>query len=108
MKSDRIPIRFSNAGIALCVASVLLGLWLMDLTGKRGLLIGCILIGLYALYSIRIADQWERVAVLRFGKYMGLRGPGLFHVIPLVDSVSRHIDQRVRVANVSAERAPVV
>jgi regulator of protease activity HflC (stomatin/prohibitin superfamily) len=43
------------------------------------------------------------VAVLRFGRYIGLRGPGLYHIIPVVDSVSRTVDQRVRVASVSAE-----
>ncbi len=61
------------------------------------------LIGLYLLFAIRMADQWEKVAVLRFGKFTGLRGPGLFHIIPVVDSLSRYVDQRVRVANVSAE-----
>ncbi len=63
----------------------------------------CVLIGLYLLFAIRMADQWEKVAVLRFGKYIGLRGPGLFHMIPVVDTLSRYVDQRVRVANVSAE-----
>jgi len=42
---------------------------------------------------------------LRFGKYIGLRGPGLFFIIPVVDSVSAYVDQRVRVADVSAESA---
>src|ERR1022692_4638893 len=50
-----------------------------------------------------MADQWEKVAVLRFGKYIGLRGPGLFYIVPVVDSLSRFVDQRVRVANVTAE-----
>jgi regulator of protease activity HflC (stomatin/prohibitin superfamily) len=50
-----------------------------------------------------VANQWEKFAVLRFGRYRGLRGPGLFHIIPIVDTVSRTVDQRVRVANVSAE-----
>jgi regulator of protease activity HflC (stomatin/prohibitin superfamily) len=43
------------------------------------------------------------VAVLRLGKYIGLRGPGLFLIIPVVDTMSRFVDQRVRVANVTAE-----
>jgi regulator of protease activity HflC (stomatin/prohibitin superfamily) len=60
-------------------------------------------LGLYLLFAIRVADQWEKVAVLRFGRYRGLRGPGLFHIIPIVDSMSRYVDQRVRVASVSAE-----
>jgi regulator of protease activity HflC (stomatin/prohibitin superfamily) len=61
------------------------------------------LIGLYFLFAIRMANQWEKVAVLRFGRYTGLRGPGLYHIIPVVDSISRYVDQRVRVASVSAE-----
>jgi len=43
------------------------------------------------------------VAVLRLGRYRGLRGPGLFTIIPVVDSLSLYVDQRVRVANVTAE-----
>ena len=62
-----------------------------------------LLTGLYFLFAIRIANQWEKVAVLRFGRYIGLRGPGLYHIIPIVDSISRYVDQRVRVASVSAE-----
>lgn len=60
-------------------------------------------LGLYALFAIRVAEQWEKIAVLRFGRYRGLRGPGLFHIIPIVDTVSLAVDQRVRVASVSAE-----
>jgi regulator of protease activity HflC (stomatin/prohibitin superfamily) len=61
------------------------------------------LLGLYFLFSIRVADQWEKVAVLRFGRFTGLRGPGIFHMIPIIDRLSRYVDQRVRVTNVSAE-----
>ncbi len=60
-------------------------------------------VGLYFLFSIKVADQWEKVAVLRLGRFAGLRGPGAFHVIPVVDSLTRYVDQRVRVANVTAE-----
>ena len=41
--------------------------------------------------------------MLRLGRYRGLRGPGIFHIIPIVDKVSRTVDQRVRAANVSGE-----
>jgi regulator of protease activity HflC (stomatin/prohibitin superfamily) len=63
------------------------------------------LIGLYLMFAIKVADQWEKVAVLRLGRYLGLRGPGPFHIIPIVDSLSRFVDQRVRVASVTAESA---
>src|SRR5437588_6451156 len=61
------------------------------------------MLGVYFLFSIKIADQWEKVAILRLGRYIGLRGPGMFHVIPTVDRLSRFVDQRVRVASVTAE-----
>jgi hypothetical protein len=67
-------------------------------------LIGCPL-GLYFLFAIRVAEQWERAAVLRFGRYIGLRGPGMFMIVPVIDQISVYVDQRVRVAQVSAETA---
>ena len=54
--------------------------------------------------SIHIADQWERAVVLRMGKYSGLKGPGLFMIIPIIDRVSTYIDQRVRVSAFKAEQ----
>jgi len=53
--------------------------------------------------SIRIADQWERAVVLRMGKFIGLRGPGPFIIIPIIDRVCNYIDQRVRVTDFKAE-----
>ncbi len=103
MKSDHVAMRISNVGVALLVLCVVAGLVLMALVKSPVPMVVFVLIGLYLLYAIRVADQWEKVAVLRFGRYTGLRGPGLFHMIPVVDSVSRYVDQRVRVSNVSAE-----
>lgn len=54
--------------------------------------------------SIRIADQWDKAVVLRMGKFNGLKGPGPFMIIPIVDSVSAYIDQRVRVSTFKAEQ----
>mgnify|MGYP001777514907 CR=1 FL=1 len=54
--------------------------------------------------SIRIADQWEHAVVLRMGKFKGLKGPGLFFIWPIVDSVSAYVDQRVRVSVFKAEQ----
>ncbi len=68
-------------------------------------LLAFLLLGVVALFSIKIADQWEKAVVLRFGKFVGLRGPGLFIVIPVVDVVSHLIDQRLRVTDVRAESA---
>lgn len=54
--------------------------------------------------SIRIADQWEHAVILRMGKFKGLKGPGLFFIWPIVDSVSAYVDQRVRVSVFKAEQ----
>jgi len=103
MRADRVAFKASPVGVALLVISLAAGLALSALLHNDAPMVVFGLIGLYLLFAIRQADQWEKVAVLRFGKYIGLRGPGLFHMIPVVDSLSRYVDQRVRVANVSAE-----
>jgi regulator of protease activity HflC (stomatin/prohibitin superfamily) len=61
------------------------------------------LLGIYLLFAIKVVQQWEKVALLRLGRYVGLRGPGLFHVIPVFETISHYIDQRVRVHSVTAE-----
>ena len=61
------------------------------------------LLGVYLLFAIKVVRQWEKVALLRLGKYVGLRGPGLFHIVPVVETLSPFVDQRVRVASVTAE-----
>jgi len=61
------------------------------------------LIGLYLLFAIKVIQPWEKVALLRLGRYVGLRGPGLFLIVPVVESISPYVDQRVRVHNVTAE-----
>lgn len=63
-----------------------------------------VLVGLYFLLAIKIANQWEKVIVLRFGKFHRLAGPGLFWIIPIVDSVPAWIDHRVMVTPFTAER----
>ncbi|HEY3739815.1 MAG TPA: slipin family protein [Bryobacteraceae bacterium] len=103
MKSDLAQVSISRVGVALFVISSGLGFALTLLTAMPLYLIIGAVIGIYFLFAIRVADQWQKTAVLRFGRYTGLRGPGLYHVIPIVDTVSRTVDQRVRVANVSAE-----
>lgn len=62
-----------------------------------------VLLGIYLLFAIKVADQWEKAALLRLGKYVGLRGPGWFHMIPVIETVSQFIDQRIRLASVTAE-----
>jgi regulator of protease activity HflC (stomatin/prohibitin superfamily) len=54
--------------------------------------------------SVRMAFDWERVPVLRFGKFRRTRGPGLFFIVPGMDMVVDYVDCRVRVTDFSAER----
>ena len=61
------------------------------------------LVGTYLLFAIKVVRQWEKAALLRLGKYVGLRGPGLFLIVPVIETLSSFVDQRVRVANVTAE-----
>jgi len=66
-------------------------------------LIAGFLIGFYLLFAIKVVRPWERVALMRLGRYAGLRGPGFFHMVPVIDSISAIVDQRVRVHSVTAE-----
>ena len=66
-------------------------------------LLAGIAVGIYLMFSIKVVQQWQRVAILRFGRYRGLRGPGIFLIVPVMDTLSRFVDQRVRVATVTAE-----
>jgi hypothetical protein len=83
MWPDQKEMRLSSVGVSLFVLCLAAGGGAMALTGSRTALVIGALVGLYFLFSIRIADQWEKVAVLRFGRFTGLRGPGLFYMIPL-------------------------
>ena len=103
MWPDQNQMRLRGMGVSLFVVSLAAAGAVFALTGSRPAVAIGPLVGLYFLFSIRVADQWEKVAVLRLGRFVGLRGPGVFHVIPIVDRLSRYVDQRVRVANVTAE-----
>src|SRR5689334_12853937 len=62
------------------------------------------LLGVYFLFAMKVASQWEKAVVLRLGKFHGLKGPGMFWIIPIVDAVSSWIDHRVIVTSFSAEK----
>jgi SPFH domain / Band 7 family len=67
-----------------------------------GVIVGLVL-GLLLSQAPKIARQWERAVVLRLGKYVGLRGPGLFWIVPFVDTISAWVDQRVITTSFAAE-----
>ncbi len=63
-----------------------------------------LLLAIFIASSIKIAEQWEKAVVLRMGRFIGLKGPGLFFIIPIFDRVDNYIDQRLRVADIKAEQ----
>lgn len=76
------------------VPAVWIGLWVGSLT----------LVGTYILFALKVASQWDKAVVLRLGKFHGLRGPGLFWIIPIVDSIASWIDHRVMVTPFAAQK----
>lgn len=62
------------------------------------------LAGLLLLFSLKVADQWEKAVVLRLGRFTELRGPGIFSIVPVVDRIPIWIDHRVMVTPFSAEK----
>lgn len=69
-----------------------------------GVLLPSILVGLFLFHAIQIGSQWEKAVVLRMGKFRGLRGPGAFFIIPIIDSIAKWIDHRVITTNFNAEQ----
>ncbi len=65
--------------------------------------IAWILIGLYIMLALKVAQQWEKAVVLRLGKFHALRGPGMFWIVPIIDSTTTWIDHRVMVTPFNAE-----
>lgn len=65
---------------------------------------GLTLIGVYVLFALKIANEWEKAVVLRLGKFLGLRGPGQFWIIPVVDTIPAWVDHRVMVTPFAAEK----
>jgi len=62
------------------------------------------LIGLYVLLAFKVAEQWEKAILLRLGRFVGLKGPGPFWIIPIFDTIPAWIDHRVMVTTFTAER----
>jgi regulator of protease activity HflC (stomatin/prohibitin superfamily) len=95
--------QFNSVGLSVFLFCLLVGVWAANLTNHLLFAIAGAFIGVYALFAIKVVDQWQKVALLRFGRYRGLRGPGLFLIVPIIETLSRYVDQRVRVTTVSAE-----
>ncbi len=97
-------VRFNILSVILFLIPAGIGI-IMTKNGDSALpaILG-ILCGVILAQAPKVAKQWERAVVLRFGKYVGLRGPGIFWIIPFMDSVSDWIDQRVMTTSFAAEQ----
>jgi regulator of protease activity HflC (stomatin/prohibitin superfamily) len=96
--------RANVVSIAILVAALTIGALAMPALGTPVPLAVMAAVGLILMQSPRIAEQWERAVVLRLGRFVGLRGPGLFWVVPLVDRISTWIDQRTITTTFAAEQ----
>jgi uncharacterized membrane protein YqiK len=104
-RSSMRKVQISTVGRAVFLICFVLGLAPTILYKNPAPVLVGVAIGIYFLFAIRVAEQWERAAVLRLGRYIGLRGPGIFLIVPVIDEISLYVDQRVRVVEVSAESA---
>ena len=103
VRAPRAP-RTNVVAVALFLVSLAIGVAGSIATRNPAPAIVMLLIGLVAMQSPRVAEQWERAIILRLGKFVGLRGPGLFWIMPFVDTVSSWIDQRTITTSFAAEQ----
>jgi regulator of protease activity HflC (stomatin/prohibitin superfamily) len=96
--------RVNVVASAVLLGSIVIGLVGLRVSGSQTPLMVMLVVGAILMQAPRIAQQWERAVVLRLGRFRGLRGPGLFWIVPFVDSVSSWIDQRTITTSFAAEQ----
>ena len=103
---SRIDGRPPNVvALAVLFVSVVTGLLLTwAMRGNPVPTIAAVIIGVVLMQAPRVAQQWERAVVLRLGRFNGLHGPGVFWMIPFVDTVTSWIDQRTITTGFAAEQ----
>jgi regulator of protease activity HflC (stomatin/prohibitin superfamily) len=113
-RSEKAPDNIHISPIAVLVATIcyivaVYGATQMDGKAPQWFIstwwIGFIIVGCYLLFAIKVAQQWEKAVVLRLGKFHGLRGPGMFWIIPILDFTPVWIDHRVVVTPFNAEKS---
>ena len=96
--------RLNVISLGVLIVSIALAVFAGVRTQGAAAPIIIMLVGIVIMQSPKIAQQWERGVVLRLGRFVGLRGPGLFWVVPFMDSVSSWIDQRTITTGFAAEQ----
>jgi regulator of protease activity HflC (stomatin/prohibitin superfamily) len=99
-----VPSRVNVISVLLHMGIIGLGLVATLATRQLPWVITAVVIGVIVAQSPKVAQQWERGVVLRLGRYVGLRGPGLFWIVPFIDRVNRWIDQRTITTSFAAEQ----
>jgi len=94
---------FAVCLIIATLGSIYLGNNVSDISAGAWVTIW-LLIGIYILFALKVASQWEKAVVLRLGKFKGLKGPGLFWIVPGIDAVSTWVDHRVMVTPFAAQK----
>ncbi len=104
-KSEKNILRAWNP-ISNTVLIVMLGFtgWLYYQSANIPVAVFLVVVSFFIARSIHVADQWEKAVVLRMGKFAGLKGPGIFLIIPILDKIDKFIDQRVRVTEFKADQ----
>ena len=91
--------------ISLAIVFVLAGLGVLAILGEL-IAVGAVLIALAVIVfaALKMAQQWEQAIVLRAGRFLAVKGPGLFAIVPILDSIAAVIDTRVRTTQFIAEQ----
>jgi uncharacterized membrane protein YqiK len=104
-KIETNTLRWNPISITVFVVLIGIASWLFYLqliTTPVAVVLG--VTAVFIAMSIHIADQWEKAVVLRMGKFVGLKGPGIFMIIPILGKIDKYIDQRVRVTDFKADQ----
>ena len=101
-RASRSQSRANVVSVFILLVSILIAFPMMAATQNPGWIL-IFVGGVFLSQSPKIAKQWERAVVLHLGKYTGLRGPGLFWIVPFVETISIYIDQRVITTSFAAE-----
>src|SRR5438132_2516905 len=91
---------------AVLAAAVLIAALVTQLVWRQfmlGVTIAAVVLALAILLSLRVALQWDRAVVLRLGRFHGLKGPGIFFLIPFLDQIVRYVDMRIRATEFYSE-----
>ncbi len=112
LRAGKMPDNIHVSGIAVLIFLVVMGAVVLGTVLLQGVIgdwsvaytVVVILIGFYLLFAIKVARQWDKAVVLRLGRFQALRGPGMFWIIPIIDSTPLWIDHRVMVTPFNAEK----